>query len=122
MVPDAPVINFRLPMFGDNGYKTWDLQGGEGHYISENRMDVKEMVLQIFSGDERILLESTISSPYANILINESKARGENGLKVVNEDFQITGENWEWDGKTRNIKISKNVNVVLFEEIDYLLE
>ena len=32
MTPIAPIKNFRLPRFGDNGYTQWMLQGEQGIY------------------------------------------------------------------------------------------
>ena len=40
MTPSAPVQNFRLPSFGENGYTQWVLQGGKGIYDSETQIRI----------------------------------------------------------------------------------
>ncbi len=29
MIPNAPVENFRIPMFNEEGYRSWDLRGAK---------------------------------------------------------------------------------------------
>ena len=43
MAPNAPVKNFRLPRFADNGYTQWVLQGARGIYDSEEQVRVEGM-------------------------------------------------------------------------------
>lgn len=40
MTPSAPVQNFRLPSFGENGYTQWVLQGGKGIYDNETQIRI----------------------------------------------------------------------------------
>ncbi len=71
MTPSAPVQNFRLPRFGDNGYTQWVLQGGKGIYDSAEQIRIEEMALRVYSGDERMALEMTMDSPEATLLTTE---------------------------------------------------
>ena len=121
MVPDGPVINFSLPMFSDSGFKKWELRGREGRYISSGRMDVVDLVLRIYSGDERRLLEITIESPAAVMLVDQSKAFGDSSIHITGRRFRMEGQQWSWNGEERVIEIGRAARVVFSEEIGAIL-
>ena len=77
MTPSAPVKNFRLPRFGENGYTQWVLQGGKGIYDSAEQIRIEDMALRVYSGDERMALEMTMDSPEATVLVKENRAVSE---------------------------------------------
>ena len=62
---NAPVSEFSLPKFGENGFKAWDLSGKSGRYVSNERIDIEQLRLRLFSGDEAARVEVTIESPQA---------------------------------------------------------
>ena len=68
MTPNAPIKNFRLPRFGDNGYTMWMLQGDQGIYDKDEQVSVKQMAMRIYSGDERMALELSMDSPQGTLL------------------------------------------------------
>ena len=117
ILPDAPVMNFKLPMFGCNGYKTWDLQGKEGLYVNEDEILVEGMRLRVFSGDERLLQEITLESPTATIFIREHRALGKGLLFISGPTFNIVGKGWEWDGKDKTIHVNQDVQVTFRESL-----
>ena len=121
MVPDGPVINFSLPMFAESGFKKWELRGREGRYISSNRIDVVDLVLLIYSGDESQLLETTIESPAAVMLIDQSKAFGDCSIHLTGRRFWIEGQQWSWNGDESVIVIGRGARVVFSEEIGAIL-
>jgi len=122
MVPDAPVHNFKLPMFGDNGYKSWDLQGRQGIYINAEQIDILDMKLRVFSGDSAMRLETSIESPRATILVHNKLGGGKSEVIIKGPNYIIIGRNWTWDGNTRTVKVRKSVRVTFYGEIDYLLK
>ena len=120
MVPDAPIQHFRLPMFGENGYKKWELKGLKGHYHSEEEAIVEGLELVIFSGDEALWVENRIKSPKAVINLKESLAEGESSLFVVGPGYEIQGRNWTWDGSERKIVVREAVRVSFAGSVDIL--
>lgn len=113
MVPDAPVMGFKLPRFGENTYKLWTLEGKEGNYVSSKQVDIVDMLLTTFSGDESVALETRIESPEASVWIEQSKATGSKFIVVQGKDFIIMGRNWEWDGSEKRVTINQDVRVTL---------
>jgi len=122
MVPDAPVKNFRLPMFGDDGYRVWDLRGREGRYVSRDQVDVIDMRLFVFSSEQPNQVQTEIRSPKATMLIRENRAQGDESILVVGDAFQVEGQRWLWDGEANRVVIDEQVKVTFFEELSGFLQ
>jgi hypothetical protein len=120
MVPDAPIQHFTLPMFGDNGYKSWELRGLKGHYLSPEQAMVEGLELVVFSGDATMLEENRIRSPKALIHFDTQRAEGESSLFVVGPGYEIQGRNWTWDGVDRKIIVREAVRVSFAGSVDIL--
>lgn len=112
MIPDAPIREFRLPLFGDNGYKEWELRGLEGHYLDAGSARVDGLDLLVFSGDADMLLENRIRSPSAVIEFEAARASGDSSLFMTGPGFEIEGRDWIWDGRRRNLTVGHSVRVV----------
>lgn len=120
MVPDAPIEHFRLPMFGENGFKTWELRGLKGHYLNENEALVEGLELVVFSGDEELTEDNRIRSPRALIDFEDSTATGESSLFVVGPGYEIQGQDWTWHGRERKIVVRQAVRVSFAGSVDIL--
>ncbi len=117
MTPQEPIKNFRLPMFGDNGYRTWELCGDEGRYITASKIEVCQMKMRVFSGDAASKIENRIESPLATLFVDKNMAIGESPIQILSDTYRIDGERWFWDGKTRTIVVSRNAKVVFNEGV-----
>jgi len=122
MIPNAPVENFRLPMFNDEGYRAWELRGSKGTYMDGEKVNLEEMIIRLFTGDATGEIQTEITSPDATVLIAENKAVGENGILILNKDFRITGQNWTWFGDDHRVVIEEDVVVTFFEGIGDILK
>lgn len=120
LTPDAPLRHFRIPMFGEDGFKTWELRGVEGIYLSEGESEIVGLDLIVFSGDDRALVENRIRSPRARISMEQSLARGDSSIFVSGPNFSISGEDWTWEGDDRKITVRRAARVTFDEEIDIL--
>lgn len=120
MIPDAPIQNFRLPMFGESGYKSWELRGLKGHYYNAEQAMVEGLELIVFSGDESMVEENRIRSPKALIHLKESKAEGDSSLFVVGPGYEIQGRDWTWAGLERKIVVRDAVRVSFAGTVDIL--
>jgi len=120
MVPDAPIRNFRLPRFGDDGYKIWELSGDEGRYISADQSEILGLDLKVYSGDAQMLLRSRIRSPRALIHMDRSEAEGDSRIEVEGPAFTIEGANWHWNGREERIRIGADVRVTFNQKLDIL--
>ena len=120
MIPDAPIQHFKLPMFGENGFKKWELRGLQGHYYNEQQAMVEGLELVVFSGDEAMEVENRIRSPKALIHLQESRAEGDSSLFVVGPGYEIQGRNWLWEGLERKIIVRESVRVSFAGTVDIL--
>jgi lipopolysaccharide export system protein LptA len=111
MTPSAPVQNFRLPRFGENGYTQWVLQGGKGIYDSAEQIRIEDMALRVYSGDERMALEMTMDSPEATLLTAENRAVSDGPITIVGANFKVSGVGWSWSGETKQIEVKFDVVV-----------
>jgi lipopolysaccharide export system protein LptC len=120
MIPDAPIENFRLPMFGEDGYKSWELRGLRGHYLDETSAIIEGMELVTFDGGAELLVGNKIRSPKALISFKDSTASGESSLFVTGMNFAIQGQDWEWNGKENSITVKSQVRVTFNQQLDLL--
>jgi lipopolysaccharide export system protein LptC len=121
LMPDAPVVNFRLPMFGDDGHLDWDLRGQEG-VLSGEQVEVRGMRLLVFDDEQPERVEMEMISPKATVLIPERQVRGEETITLVGDNFIITGERWAWDSNDNRVVIDEKVKVTFFEELTGILK
>lgn len=121
--PDKPVINFRLPNFTPEGYRSWLVRGSEAQYLpTNNEVDVKDLTLSVFSGKSDDKLTTMILSSAAKVLPDKSLVVSDSTIRVINDDFEATGTGWSYDQKERKTTIEKNVRVILHGEINNFLK
>lgn len=121
-VPDAPVINFKLPMFAKEGYRSWSVAGNEGVYINQDQVNVAGMTICLYSGDQRELIEALIDSPQADIFINENRATGKDLIEVRGNGYFLVGKNWTWEGTLKKMRINKEVKVQFDQSLKGILD
>ncbi len=115
MTPNAPIKDFRLPRFGDNGYTQWVLQGALGIYDGDEQVRVEGMAMRVYSGDERMVSELSMDSPEATLRLKENRGYSDAAIEIVGANFTISGVGWEWSGETKEIVV-KYDTVVKFTQ------
>lgn len=122
MAPDAPVQDFVLPLFGDDGYKVWELRGDTGKISEQELFQIKGMKLRIFEGGAEQRLTATIRSPNATVVLDEKIAAGPDQLWVTAPQFSIEGVDWTWDGGKEMLTVRRNVRVIFKSEMADILK
>ena len=117
----APLRDFRLPKFGDDGQLDWDFSGKSGIYVSEEQVDVEKVKLRVFSDDVPPRQVFEMQSRVASIFPEAGKARGAGSVYGLSEDFVIAGEAWEWDARKETLIIEKEVRVIFKQPLNNLL-
>jgi lipopolysaccharide export system protein LptC len=118
---NAPIVNFRLPTFTPDGHREWLVRGSEARFASQDQIDIAELTLSIFRGDESDKVETMILAPSARVTPSESVVTGENTIRVINDDFEVTGISWRYEHKQKRVTVAKKVHVVFRAELkDYL--
>ena len=124
MLPDAPVKNFMVPFFSQEGYTEKILKGRELEYISEDLILIRDMHLQVLSANEDQSIITEIKSPAANFLLKENKANSNSSIQIRGPNFNISGVNWEWDGtsEVKKVTIHEWASVTFYEELENFLK
>lgn len=112
MQPKAPIQNFRIPRFAESGYTQWVLRGERGLYKNAEEVAVEGMELRIYSGDARKLVELSMVSPQAEILIEENRAFSEEPIHITGGNFTLNGVGWNWLGEEKSIRVQSRAQVV----------
>ena len=81
--PNAPITNFKLPLFNDAGYRTGYLRGDQGIYINSSEVRILGMVLNQYSGDERDIVTGTMESPEAMFRFDRNRKSTASGPGAI---------------------------------------
>ncbi|HRI83220.1 MAG TPA: hypothetical protein PLF88_12325 [Opitutaceae bacterium] len=107
----APVESLRLPLFTKDGHRSMLLIGSAAQ-IAANRIVLQEMTLTLFSGDDRNLVETVILSPTATVHPDREFVEGSGAVRVIGEEVEITGLDWNYDHAAKRVSIARNARVV----------
>ena len=121
IMPDAPITDFRLPMFDAvTGKKTADLSGATALFRSPIVIEFKDFTLSLYRADGGAQLE--IQSPNATVFTQESVAVGSDTIRVRAPDYEITGRDWRWNARDNEVAIRQNVRVTFNARLMSLLK
>ncbi len=120
-----PITNFKLPLFNDQGYRTGYLRGEQGIYVNASEIRIVGMELNQYTGDERDAVIGTMESPEALFRFDKSRkstASGPGAIKLQNDSFVLTGEDWIWQERINQIVINRNVKIVIKDSIGNVIK
>jgi len=111
---NAPVTNFKLTILSDEGFRSSLLRGSEARYISDSQIDLVGMQYTTFIEGEAGELDATLLAPSATVFIdhNKVKVHGDENVRLLRKNLDVTGEEWTYDHAQKRILIEKNVHVV----------
>ncbi len=122
IAPNQPIVNFRLPDFTPEGYRSWLVRGSEARYLEDGLVNITGLNLTIFTGQADGKVETLILSPSATIRPGEQVVRGSDTIRVINDRFEATGTNWSYAHKEKKVSIGKNVRVILHTQLNSILQ
>ena len=122
ILPDAPIEGVTLPMFSDEGYKLWNLQGSSVAYNEDGGVEVKELDLEIYQGQEGQEVDMHIVGAQALYESEDRTVAGEGGVFVDGDFYDIEGDNWKYSQDDRIVQVSSNVKVVIDYELEAFLK
>ena len=122
---DEPITNFKLPLFNDDGYRTGYLRGEQAIILNEVEIRILGMELNQYTGDERDAVIGLMESPEALFRMDQNKKRsaaGPGSIKLENDSFVLTGDDWIWQENGNQLVINKNVKIVIFSAIGNVIK
>lgn|SRR5690606_23666389 len=118
----APIKNFRLPTFTDDGWRDMMLRAAEARVLSAERIEVSDMKLVLYTHDAINQPETTVTSPLAVALPAAQRVEGADTVHVLRNDLELTGRDWSYDHVAKKITIGQDAHVILQTEIKDLLK
>jgi hypothetical protein len=111
------IKQFELPQRDDNGKLQSTIFGKEATVMSQNRIRVRDLKIDIFNGDS---IGTKLTSPESDFWSEEKRLTTSNGVTVVQPEFTLTSVNMDWDIKNSKGVFSKRVRVVITQKGDIL--
>lgn len=123
---DRPIINFRLPTFTADGFRSWLVRGSEARLSGNNQIDIVGLTLTIFTGTAEDKIDTMILSPAARVQPEEALVTGPDTIRVINDEFEASGSDWRFThhkaAKENRISINRNVHVTFRAELTDILK
>jgi hypothetical protein len=117
-----PAKNWTLPLFTKEGYRQMTLKGSEVRPVDSDRIDISGLDVTVFSGGADAKVDTVILSPQASFMINEKVARGDEGVRMVRDDVDVTGVGWTYYYNEKKVLIAHNAHVVFHAGLPQLLK
>ena len=101
--------DFEFPLY-QNGSLSYTLSAVSAKGLTVNRAETTDLKIDIYTAGK---VTTTITSPKADLYVNERKMRTKNTVKVDREDMTATAQNCDFDLVTKKYLMRENVRVVL---------
>lgn len=112
-MPQLPVgqtfKQFEFPIYQEGKLKA-TLDATEARGITLNRAETTDLKIQIYDNGA---VTTTITSPKADLYVNEQKMRTKNTVQIERADMEATSRDCDFDLKTKKYLLRTNVKVIL---------
>lgn len=125
---DAPVTGFKLPRFGPDGYKVWDIEGRRGiPGATDDTLTVEGLRLRVYGGRPVPEVRYQIESPRALFDLAAGSARGPGLLLINGPGFRVSGLDWSWsgnalEGEATTVTLRQDARVAFDQNLSSLLD
>jgi hypothetical protein len=117
-----PARNWALPLFTKEGYRQMTLRGDEVRPVSNDQVDIVGMNFTVYAGGPDPKIDSVLLSPAATFLISERIARGDQSVRLVRDDVEVTGVGWTYYYNEKKVLINRNAHVVFHAALPNILK
>jgi hypothetical protein len=122
---NASVRDLSTTIFSPEGYRRMILKGTEARpTLARDQIEFVDMNIAVFSGDAATQLNSVILSPAARFFLHEDRAAGEGPVRLIDyrNNFEVTGEKWNYEYSQKRISIARNVKMIIHASLPDLLK
>lgn len=118
---DSPAVNWVLPIFSDKeGHRLMKLQGTEVRPV-DGRVAITNLMITTFTGDARATVDSILLSPRAVFSPKDNTARGEQTVRFIQDDVEVTGIRWAYEHTAKKVSLEGDVRVTFRARITDIL-
>lgn len=118
----APAVNWVLPLFSREGFRTMTLRGLEARPAAANRIGVTDLNITVFSGDAAAKITTILLSSSAIFDPQARRATGEKSVRILRDDLEATGTTWSYDEAQKRVTLTGDVRIIFNAEIKDLLK
>jgi hypothetical protein len=118
----APIKNFRLPTFTEEGFRHTLLRADEARIPDPARIDLVEMELTLFTGDADEKIDAMLAAPSATFFPQKLLATGSETVRLERSDLTLTGADWSYDHKVRKVVIKRDARVIFRSSIGDIIK
>ena len=105
--------SFKVSNFDEkSGYRDWEITGDEAKYVSDDKILVDNMRLNIFDGSEKGNIDYEISSKVADVFPRTKSAGGDGMLYAKGQAFNLEGKTWLWQSNGKTVKIYNGIKIL----------
>ncbi len=97
------------------------LRGDRVISIGSDRIDVDNIEIMVFSGDKKQTVSTILLSPKASYYAKAAEVKGSGEVRVIRDNGEISGENWQYKRVGEKISIRRNARVVFKEQVTDML-
>lgn len=119
--PLPPGLQWKLPLFTKEGYRSMSLRGDRVVPMGSDRIDVDNIEIMVFSGDKKQAVTTILLSPKASYYSKSAEVKGSGEVRVIRDNGEISGENWDYKRMSEKISIRRNARVVFKEQVTDML-
>ena len=101
--------DFEFPIY-QNGQLSYTLKAVSAKGLTINRAQATDLKIEIYTQGK---VTTTITSPNADLYVNERTMRTKNTVKVDREDLTATAQDCDFDLTTKKYLMRQNVHVIL---------
>jgi hypothetical protein len=83
---------------------------------------VTNLNITIFSGDAKAEVDSILLSPLAVFHTKENRASGDQGVRFIQDDVDVTGTRWTYDHTAKKVSLRENVRVTFRAKLNDILK
>jgi hypothetical protein len=116
-----PARNWTLPLFTREGYRQMTLKGAEVRPVTSDQVDIGGLDVTVFSGGPEAKVDTVILSPEATFMINERIARGDQSVRLIRDDVDVTGVGWTYYYNEKKVLIAHSAHVVFHSGLPDIL-
>lgn len=118
----APAQDWKLPLFTKDGFRSMSLRGERVYPIGSDRIDVENIEITVFSGDASQRVKSVLLSAKASYFPREQRATGPEAVRVIQDEVEISGQDWTYEKEGEKVSIHRNARVVFNMKLGDMLK
>lgn len=117
-----PIKDLRIPSFDKDGKRTTFIRADEAMIISQNQIDVKNLHFTLFTKDGSGSFDTVLLAPSATLIRDKEFVSGQESVRLLRADVEVTGEQWSFDKPAQRVIINKNAKVIFQEELKSVIK